>query len=273
MARYLIPTDFSKVSANAIQYALDATPDEDILDIVHVSTGIVNLTEAPIIQNLEQTEDAVRLRLEQYFTDELKGSSLPDRCNVIATTGEIVNSIVKQSKKESYEQIIMGTRDKYDLLDRWLGTISLGVVKRSDLNVLLVPPKAKFAKISDAVVAGDIHLTQEKNLESITEWNQSHASTVHFIHVTDDSQKTYLDTADNIVKNYYEAREVSFSYDITKVEGPNVAEALMDAGAESNSQVIIILPEKQTFFESLFLGSVSKDLILKSNIPLLFIKS
>ncbi len=273
MSHILMPVDFTPVAANALRYLLEATTEEDYIDLLHVSTGIVNLSEAPIVQNLQQNEAAVREKMKEYFSKSLSLEKLPERCTVRADTGEIVTTIVGRSKTRGiYNKIVMGTRDKYDLFDKWLGTISLGVVKRSDLPVMLIPPKTSHTKIENCLIAGDQHLCESDNLDLIAKWNAKNKSFLHFVHVGERDEEEFQNTAESIIRSYYETKDVDFGYDISKIPGDDVVEALIDYARKNNCQLIVVLPEKQSFLDALFLRSVSKELILKSSVPMLFLK-
>lgn len=273
MPRFLLPVDFSGVSTAALKYLLAATDQNDRIDLLHVDAGIVSLTENPVIHNLQQHESAILQKMASYFSDSLNLDSLPPRCELSMDMGEIVGTIIKKSHREThYDLIVMGLRDKFDLLDKWLGTVALGVVKRSDIPVLLIPLTATFKAPEACIVAGDAHLTDQANLEKISEWNKTYKSHLHFVHVSNKNSTDYKDTLEHIIKTYYEENVVDFGFDVTRVEDDDISHALLEKAMEYAVQMIVILPDKQSFLNALFMRSISKELILRSTIPLMFLK-
>ena len=273
MANYLVPVDFSEVSANALRYAIDMARDSDSIDVLHVQTGLITVTEAPVIHNLKQAEQAVGDQLNDYLCSVLRLEKLPTNCEIKIETGEIVSPVTSVSKEGNYDLIIMGTRDKYDLLDRLLGTISLGVVKRSPLSVLLIPKNNAFHNFEKILIAGDEHLRNEANLEEIRKWNLPFNAHLEILHIQDADQDEFSKASESIIREFYEKKEVEFSFEIKIVKGKRISEILLEDAEESRADMVMVLPEKQTFFSSLLFSSTSKELILKSVLPIFFMKS
>jgi nucleotide-binding universal stress UspA family protein len=273
MAKFLVPVDFSEVSANAVRYALDMAKDSDKIDILHVQTGLITVTEAPVIHNLKQAEQAVSEQINDYLCSVLALEKLPSNCNLKIETGEIVSTITSMSWEGEYDLIVMGTRDKYDVLDRLLGTISLGVVKRSPLSVLLIPKNNSFHKFEKILIAGDEHLHNEEILEDIRTWNLPYNAHLEILHIQDEDKGEFSKASESIIREFYEKKEVDFSFEIKIIQGKNISKILLEDAKDLPADLIMVLPEKQTFFSSLLFSSTSKDLILKSALPIFFMKS
>lgn len=270
MRRYLVPVDYSEVAVNALRYTLDMCSSDDIVDVIHIHVGLLTISEAPIVSNLPQIEAVEKENIQKFIGKSVDRDT--QRVNYLVAQGEIVSQIMAQLKKEHYATIVAGTRDKYDLFDKLLGTISLGIVKRSTIPVLLVPPQCTYDGFNSLVVGADSHLKSDIYLESLKKWNEAHLANVHMINVSQAASRNFEVAAAKIIKSFFEKEEVPFMYSIEKVESNEVVPALLEKAREYDADLIVLLPERQDFFTSLFLSSVSKEVILKSTFPVLFFR-
>jgi nucleotide-binding universal stress UspA family protein len=270
MKRYLVPVDYSEVAVNALRYTLDMCSSDDIVDVIYVHSGLLTISEAPIVSNLPEIASIEKDKIEKFIAKSIDRDT--HKVNYLIAHGEIVSQIIAQSKNKTYNAIIAGTRDKYDLFDKLLGTISLGIVKRSTIPVLLVPPLSKYDGFDSLVIGADSHLKSDVYLESLKKWNQTHLAYMHLVNVSSPASANYIKAAEKIITSFFEKEEVPFMYSIEKVESEDVVPSLLDKAKEHDADLIILLPERQDFFSSLFISSVSKEVILKSTYPVLFFR-
>lgn len=270
MQRFLVPVDYSEVAVNALRYVIDMCATDDVIDVIHVHASMLAISEAPVVSNIQQLQAIEKENIKKFITKSLDREI--GKINIIISQGEIVSQIIAQSKKQAYSSIIAGTRDKYDLLDKLLGTISLGIVKRSQIPVLLIPPKCSYQGYEHVIVGADSHLKSDVFLDKLKVWNQDHLAYLHMINVSSNSTKNYEQAAQSIISSFFEKEEVPFMYSIEKVEGDEVVPVLLDKAANYEADLIVLLPERQDFFTSLFVSSVSKEVILRSTYPVLFMR-
>ena len=271
--RYLIPMDFTEVSIHSLRYAHDLTTSGDILDIIHIDSTAVTLTASPVIQNFEERANELQYRLCEYIDANL-GEGVSSTCNVKVLTGEIVNTITQEAATTAYEAIIMGIRDKYNLFDKLIGHVALGVVKQSPVSVMLIPFHVSFAHYKKVLIASDHSMTNLDSLDKLKSWNADHNAILHLVHISNpqSSQKAYSESKINIVESFFESEEVNFIYQIYHIQGDDIATALLKEAKEKSVDIIISFPNDQDFITSLFVSSVTKELILKSVYPLYFLK-
>jgi nucleotide-binding universal stress UspA family protein len=271
MRKILIPFDFSEVSLNAVQYALDFSDTSDELHVVHVHSGLLSIQSPMMLKAGERYINSIKEEIEATIINNLELNALPSKLKITAIHGEAVHALSRYSRKHLTELAIVGTRDKYDLVDRWIGTISLGLVKSLFIPVYLIPRNASFNGFNKVTVASDHHLGKPQVLHQIKIWNDNHNAFIKFLHVRETIDSNYSDEAKKIVEELYEKEKVDFSFEIATINSMNIGSSLLSAAYNNESDLLIVIAENQSFMNSLLFKSISKELILKSSIPILFL--
>ena len=268
MIKVLVPMDFTEVSMNALDFAFKMYPNAEI-NIIHISKGLVHLDEPMILEPMASKSDVLKARLFEVIQEEL-GKDVKDSIyDVIIKEGEVVHEISKTINDLKFDSVIMGTRDKYDFFDRWVGTISLGVVSKIHTPIYLVPRYATFKKIETVLVASDYTPENAETIKLIKNWNKDHKAFIKFLHVSRKSGEEF--DRDLIVDMLFEDSEPEFGFEISMIHDKNVSHSILSTAYNSKADLMIVLPENKSFIQSLLFKSLSKELILKSSIPILFI--
>ena len=165
----------------------------------------------------------------------------------------------------------MGTRDKYTVLDKWIGTISLSVIKTVSIPVYLIPPFAKYKGFNSTLVASDSHIGNKPLVQWIKEWNLPHQSFIRFLHIRNVKNPNFEAEKKTIVEGFFEDEDPTFGFEIISKSNEDISQSLLASAYNYGSDLIVAIPENQTFINALLFKSVSKELIMKSEIPLLFL--
>ncbi len=271
MKNILIPMDFTEVAKNALSFGLQLFEDERIF-ILHTCHGSYysdsmfdepRLDKKKILQQ-ELTNDVLRV---------LNKKVLPDNISIEVLNGDPAPVIQQYCKDKNIHNIVMGTRDKYSQLDKWIGTISLSVIKTINVPVYLIPPFAKYKSIKSTLVASDYHIGNKKLVQWIKEWNLPHQSFIRFLHIRNTKKPNFETEKKKIIDSFFEDDDPTFGFEIISKNNEDISQSLLASAYNYGSDLIIAIPENQTFIKSLLFKSVSKELIMKSEIPLLFINS
>jgi len=272
MKKILVPMDFTDVSVNALRYALQAFPESDI-SVLHVRVGAF-YANAPIpvtpgdIQEIYWTE-----ALHKFILKELKVDEFPSRVSIYTRYGKIISEIIKFSNDNKVEALVMGTRDKYNYFNQWFGTVSIGAVKKIDLPIYLIPKYASFQTIKNVMIASDDQLTDPSLIQKIKTWNKDYNAFVKFLHIQRTENESFRDESKTIVKELFEKNDPEFSFEISILKDQDISHSLLASAYDLKADLLLVIPEDQNFMETLLFQSISKDLILQSDIPLLFLKN
>lgn len=271
MKNILIPMDFSEVSANAFMYAYKLFPEAN-LHVVHASAPVIVTDESFYYTSSLNTVPEIKEELEKILMLELAQKELPERVDIHILRTEIIPAIKAYSKDNELDAMVIGSRDKYDVFDKWVGTISLGLVKTINLPTYLVPRYSGFKKLNKVIVASDHHLKDENFVKRIREWNSDYNAFIKFLHVQSDISSTgFQEEKDAIVHQMFEVDEVPFGFEIAVIKSGEVTQSLLESAYNFEADLMIVMAENQTFISSLLFKSMSKELILRSDIPILFL--
>lgn len=271
MKNILIPMDFSEVAKNALRYGLQLFEDENIF-ILHTCFGSYyndSMFEEPRLDK----KKILKQELTKDVLDIINKEELPDNIKIEVLNGDTTEVVKRYSKEKDIHQIVMGTRDKYTLLDKWIGTISLSIIKSMKIPVYLIPPFAKYNGFKSTVIASDSHIGKSNLINWIKEWNLSHESFIRFLHIRDGEKADFEIEKETIVNSLFEDEDPKFGFEIVSKSSDDISQSLLASAYNYGSDLIIAIPENQTYLNSLLFKSVSKELIMKSEIPLLFINS
>jgi len=271
MKKILVPFDFTEVALNAVQYAMDFSGDDDELHIVHVHSGLLSIQSPLMLKAGRDYMDSIQDEISATIKNNLKLDKLPSNVVLKTLNGDPVHALSKYAKKHLVDLAVVGTRDKYDLIDRWIGTISLGLVKSIYIPVYLIPRYARFEGYSKVLAASDHHLGKPQVLHQIKTWNEDHNAYIKFLHVKERVNSMYGEDAEKIVRELYEKENVDFSFEITTVHSRKIGDSLLASAYNFKADLLIVIAENQSFMHSLLFKSLSKELILKSSIPVLFL--
>lgn len=263
--KILVPIDYTEVACNAIRYALAAYPKASYT-ILHINDRSLDTGYGTISGSKAEMKE-----LTQFVCKCMDVRQLPDNITVVARYGTVVPTMREYMSQQEFDFIIMGTRDKYDLLDNWFGTISLGMVKSTSVPIYLVPKYAKYEQYKKVIVATDKHLNDRSFIRIIKNWNSEFNAFIKFLHVQESATDDFDDVERKIVSELFEEQDVSFGFEIERVKGRSISDSLLATAYNYGADLMIVLPDNQSYVDSLLFQSLSKQLILKSDIPLLFI--
>ena len=271
MKKILIPVDFTDVSINAIRYSLNLFAEDQIY-LMHVKTGLVQTNDPMILRMNTTHEDFWKDALKDFVGKEL-GEELSSKISgYVVQYGNIVEEITSYAKDKDFDVICMGTKDKYSLFEKWFGTISLGIIKMSQTSVYAIPKYARYHGFGRILVGLDKNHIQTTSFEHLIDWNEEYKAFIKFLNIKKKSSEDFTQEKEDLIERLFKERDPDFSFELMSIRDNNIAQALMGYAYNSECDLITILPDSQKFVDALFFQSVSKDLILDSKIPVLFLK-
>jgi|GEM_PF-600490 len=271
MKQILVPMDFTDVGVNALRYTLNAFPDSSI-SVLYVKIRSIETSEPlPVTADVFLPEFWIE-NMENFIQRELKIEKLPQNVSIDVRFGSVVPTIRKYSKEWSYDAIIMGTRDKYNFFDKWFGTVSLGTVKTNDLPIYLIPKYATYNGFNQVMVASDDNLTTPGIVQKINAWNKNYQAFIKFLHIQQKDGSSFKKQTNEIVGELFNENNPEFSFEVAVLCDKDISHSLLGSAYNMNADLLMVIPENQSFLQSMVFRSLSRKLILKSDIPILFLK-
>jgi nucleotide-binding universal stress UspA family protein len=272
--RILIPTDFSKLSKVAVQYAAKMSKKLSaelvLLHVVYIDAP----ARAAVAIKVKSIEDAMAdnatqecIRLINETKSENKGK-LNVSYKIIK--GYPVEDVVGNfAHHNDISLIIMGTKGATGLKKVLMGSNATAVINNSDIPVITVPEFARFKNLKHMVYATDMtNLNAE--MKVLVPLAKLFDATVHISHILSPESKKKIDIkkiiADVIRKMSYP--KITFHI----LMNDDITEGIDEYIADTKADMLAMFTHNLTFFERLFGKSVTRQMAFQSRVPLLTIK-
>lgn len=275
MSTYLVPVDFSKTADHAAKYAARLSFAMEHAKIILLNAYYVSEYESilptpdMIITTDEHIADEITRRLEALEKLKLKLLAINPQAEIeiYLTRETLLRSIIDRINREQIELIIIGSNGKKAKDESDIGSNAIKISKSSPVPVLVVPPKADYQSIRKAILACDFKKVKEViPMHALKNILSKHALELLVLNInsghTIDSQEEHF--LHGMLKDFSPAYHYSDHHDTIK--------GIVKFAKIEEAQLIIALPKKYSFFESLLHESVSQKLTIKSHVPVLLLK-
>lgn len=267
----IVPIDFSNSSKIAFKWAqkIALTLGSNIKlchMIIPTYTPGNPLIMLPTNEIVKVELDVMNSFIEDNLTIEFKSQN---DCIVkphisIDFPGE---SIVSESKNPDTEIIILGKNGNKNSLEKFLGSVSSYVSLNAKCPVLLVSnsPDISTENILFAIdKIDDIKIIKEKLLILDSLFH----ATIHFVHISESTNSSKL-FIDNIITDIFGNTSPDFAFQVSVLENKSTVEGINRYASENNIDMIVLFNKQRGFWKKLFKSSITEELALQSNLPLL----
>jgi nucleotide-binding universal stress UspA family protein len=276
MKTILIPTDFSATSKNAALYAMGLAKQIGATKVV-----LYNAYEAVIPSiSIDPTVPSIMpLDIETYKNISKTGlktftEAISHACDATITIEQLcnlntlVNGISEAVTETGAELVVMGITGGNALEESLIGSNSVDVAKAITVPMIIVPPNAIFKTIEEITLAVDLKkvatTTPLAPLKKILDTTQAQFFVLHVNDGEDDSDKdTQMATLNEVLKDYNP--QYFFVNNISFIDGIN------DFVDSKNVDLLVTIPKKHGWFETLFKRSHTKLLAFHSHVPLMVV--
>ena len=191
MRNILLPTDFSKNSINAINYAVELYKDEVcnfyILNVQKASSFISDdmMSISPSATIYNTIVDAAKKSITNIITQiETRYKNKNHTLYSIVDYDNFVDSINQASEKHDVDLIIMGTKGASGLEKVIFGTNAVHVIQRCKVAVLVIPDGCTFTGLDNiAFTASNLLAANIKTLEPLKDFISLFKSNLSVLHM------------------------------------------------------------------------------------------
>lgn len=272
MKLIVVPTDFSPLADNALKYGMDlASAMGSSLMIVHVYQIPISYSEVPLITiSLEEIKKASEERLAElkHNIETITAGKL-----VVYTEsrlGDVADEVEKIAKTLQPFSIVMGSRGVTGAGRFFLGSNTLAVMNKTATPVIVVPPGGKFSPYKKIGLTTDFKEVVDKTpVVPIRALVNFFNAELHVLHVDYKQRNFTPDTPEQTLNIDMLLSGMNPTYDF--IENKSVNEGINDFAEKNNIDIIITLPQKHSFLESLFEKSVTRELLHHTHIPVMCI--
>lgn len=272
MKTLLVPTDFSKTSDNAVDYAVE------IAKVTHAKLILFHAYHVPVITTEEVVAVPDFKEIERCAVDNLKrieriihlkyGRNIVTEC--VCKCGFAVEEINLFTKETKTDLIIMGMKGTGYLEEKLIGSVTTSLMQESACPVMAIDEHVKFKAPKKIVLACDYletnHTSVLKPLRQLANLFNAHVYVLNVVSHSENSPKIPEAIPDHKkIENSLTDVQHSFHYlkDESVIDGINafVSERKMD--------MVVMIPRKHSMFKKIFKEPNTKRMAFHALVPVL----
>ncbi len=276
MKRIILPTDFSDNAYSAICYAINLFKQEECtFYLLHTYTPAIYQAEYVLhspgqigLGDIYQENSLTQLK-------ELKKKLIAEHNNkkhtfmVHSAFNTLVDEIVETSMNENADMVIMGTQGATGAKEILIGTNTVHVIKKACCPVIAIPPNFKYETPKEILFPTDLDIDyQEEQLGALAFLAKQHVSRIDVLHIS-----TGYDLSEEQLKNKAKLDGIFGRIAHLFHEMPNqeVITAINNFQQKNKVNLLVMIQNRHTFFERLFIEPVIKKLGFHVTIPFMVI--
>ncbi len=282
MKTYLIPIDFSQASIHAAEFAAGLSKQTNVEHLILLNAYYVSPVETMlpdpdmVLLREEQIEQnaAERIKKLEHLKGKLKKLVRPGvQISTHLNRSHLLRAVVENTINRNADVVILGSKGNSSMDDSQIGSHVVTISKASPVPVIVVPPGYNFEEIKRVVIACDFNKVKEtiplEALKKILDNKKFELLIVNIDnetrHQDGDAERMAQETAMHMMLKQYDPK---YYY----VNNPDIINGILQFAADNDAQLVIALPHKYSFFQSILHNSVSHKLAETAAVPVLLLK-
>lgn len=274
MKKILLPTDFSKASINAMEYAVQLFKNEkctfyvlNTYEPVALYTSTTYGNDPGLDLEIGELFKKKSKKQVQKVIDEVSSKYEDEHHHYkgISTFNMLSIEVNQLVKDYDIELIIMGTNGATGLKEVFIGSQTMHVIKNAKVPVIGVPQGYRFKQPKEILFTTDYQTNENHiGMELLEDICNKNISRLIFLNAYEGSSLTQQQVAN------MESLDVFFKRDahLTQIaKGMDVLEAMEDFQSRHGIDLLVLVHNKHNFFENLLFKPVVKKVVHHSDVP------
>ncbi len=282
MKTYIVPIDFSETSVHAAEFTALLTNQTDVKDVYLLHSYHVSVYESvlPTPDMLIPSDEEID---EQVIERTKKLENLRDRIHKQVRDGvtihirisrsPLVRAIIETINQVNADIVILGSNGSNDIHSSHIGSNAVNISKLSPAPVIVVPPLCHYEQIKRVVMACDFNKVKDSvPLEPLKRLLQRHEVELQVVNIDKEARYKNIDPE--------QVAEESALYKMLQEYHPryyynnesDVINGILNFAKGHHAQMVIALPHKYSFLQSLLRTNVSQQLTVRCAVPVLLLK-
>jgi nucleotide-binding universal stress UspA family protein len=276
MKKIIIPTDFSENAYHAFAYAARLFRNEPCtFYLIHTFTPSIYQTEYVLhspgqigLGDFYQTDSDERLaqmkaRAEAQFKNPKHTIYTHSAFNIL------VDEILDMVEKEHADMVIMGTQGATGAKEIFLGTHTVHVIRKASCPVIAIPSEFEYKAPKELLFPTDFEVAFTKaHFAALFNIADLHKSRIEVLHISTGLELTSQQKANKAKLESLIGERTSRYHDVPSQE---IIEGINQFQKTAEVQMLVMIQNKHTFLERLFIEPVIKKIGFHVNIPFMVI--
>lgn len=276
MKTILVPTDFSETAKNAAVYAISFAKQVRADKII-----LYNAFQTPVVTDpnmalvdvidIDELKKNSEDHLERFKTILLPFCAETQiTIETLSEYGMVSVDITEICDSNKIDVIVMGVTGAGKLTETLIGSFAIDVARHSHVPVIIVPPGAYYSEIKEIMLACDFSKVLESTpIAPITQILDETGAKFFVVNIDHKNKHFTPDTPfeslmlDTMLHQY--------NPEYIFLDNIDFVEAINKAALEKEVDLIITIPKKMGWFDSLFHKSHTKQLAYHSHVPVMVV--
>lgn len=267
MKNILLTTDFSDNARNALNYAINLFGTDTNYTLLNTFTEPSSTTSVmvSIIDFLQKESREGLVKQKGALEEAFPGVKI----NTQSQYGDLAKVINKISELDNYDYAVIGTKGASAFENFFIGSNTLNVVKTAKIPLIVIPENSTYSGLNKIAFAADYqHTDRLEIMQPLASLAKESNAELMIVNVRSEDDANY-DQAIEAFGLHSVLEGVSHSFYSKKHE--NVVTGIEEFIKEEKVDVLTMVAHKHHFFDRLFHKSVTKQVSMLSDVPLLIL--
>ena len=271
MKTIIVPTDFSPIARNAMNFAADMAVNINAsLMLLHVYQVPVSMTDVPVVlvsaDELRKSAEAKLLELKNALSNRMLGKI---KIYTEATMGDVSDELEDVCKNSEPFAVIMGTKGASGVERILFGSTTLTAIRHLKCPVIVVPPEKEYGRgINKIGFACDFKKVVESTpVQFIKNMVKEFGAELHVLNVDHKGKHFKPETPEESLMLHTLLEDLNPKYHF--IDNADIEEGINKFAETNNIDLLIAIPKKHKLLDSLFKPSSTKELVTHSHVPVM----
>lgn len=271
MKTIIVPTDFSPIATNAMNFAADMAVNINAsLMLLHIYQVPVSMTDVPVVmassEELRKSSEAKLQEIKNSLTHITSGKI---KVYTEARLGDVSDELEDFCKHIQPFAVIMGTRGASGIERVLFGSTTLTAIRHLKWPVIVVPPGKEYGSgIKKIGFACDFDKVVESTpIQFIKNMVKEFGAELHVLNVDYIGKHFKPGTPEESILLHELLADLNPNYHF--IEHADIEDGINEFVDKNNIDLLITIPKKHKLLDSLFKQSSTKQLVTQSHVPVM----
>jgi nucleotide-binding universal stress UspA family protein len=274
MKTILVPTDFSEIADNAINYAAELGKLMSAKLILFNAYHMPIITsEVPVVMpTAEEIETDCMIGLKKIEEELQKKHNNQLQISASCRYGLAVDEISAFAAESNVDLIVIGMRGAGFLSEKLIGSVTTSLMRKVKCPLLVIDEHVTYKEIKKVALASDYHEIQhESALQPLKEFVRLFNAHIHVLNVVKEKAELVPTTEQAVVGVKLEHSLEGVDHTFHYTENKNVVEGINQYVAENNIDMVVMIPRIHSVLTNIFREPHTKRMAFHSTVPLLIL--
>jgi len=271
MKTIIVPTDFSPIATNAMNFAADMAVNINAsLMLLHIYQIPVSMTDVPVVMaSADELRKSSETKLQEIKNSLTHITSGKIKVYTEARLGDVSDELEDVCKHIQPFAVIMGTRGTSGIERVLFGSTTLTAIRQLKWPVIVVPPGKEYGTgIKKIGFACDFDKVVESTpIQFIKNMVKEFGAELHVLNVDYKGKHFKPETPEESMLLNELLADLNPNYHF--IEHADIEDGINEFAEKNNIDLLITIHKKNKLLDSLFKQSSTKQLVTQSHVPVM----